>query len=195
MSDSCNHKWRTTDTVSHQSYLGGATKFSAGFNHAKAAGIDLLAARRKECVNCQIAKTTVELDWSTLKPLLPEPRQQIWEGEFYPDLVDEEKPLGWRVEVETLSFIEDSIRIKGVSNSGDEGPWDFDVRLHDEGHSAEFRYRNDNCIANHSENESDPFKLMLSIIDENKDGELVVSGVWDGPGKTRFTGNLWRKVQ
>jgi len=66
-----NHQWKTTDTVARKAYLKGEKKFRSGFEKASEARINLIAARRKVCDKCGETKTTVELDWEELRPLLP----------------------------------------------------------------------------------------------------------------------------
>jgi len=67
----CKHQWKTTDTVARKAHLNGEKKFRSGFEKASEAGVNLLAARRKVCDKCGEKKTTVELDWEELRPLLP----------------------------------------------------------------------------------------------------------------------------
>jgi hypothetical protein len=68
----CTHQWDTAQTVSWNAYKAGEPKFRSGFERMEAAGIKVIAARRKVCRLCGEAKSTVELNWPDVKAILPD---------------------------------------------------------------------------------------------------------------------------
>jgi hypothetical protein len=73
----CIHKWKTINTISRKAHNEGSKKFKSGFEEANDYGIKILVARQKQCSECGIKRSTVEISKNQLNQIYSQLDQEV----------------------------------------------------------------------------------------------------------------------
>lgn len=73
----CTHKWKTINTISRKAHKEGSKKFKSGFEEADSYGIKILVARQKQCIECGVKRSTVEISKNQLKQIYSQLDQRV----------------------------------------------------------------------------------------------------------------------